>query len=60
MLNTHGAVLKALDPATGKELWNSGDAMESWTHFSGIAIADGQVYAVDHDSMVYCFGLKGK
>jgi hypothetical protein len=26
-------------------------------HFSGLAIADGRVYAVDHDSNVYCFGL---
>jgi outer membrane protein assembly factor BamB len=58
MLNTHPAVLKALDAKTGKELYNSGDAMESWVHFSGIAIADGRIYAVDHDSNVYCFGIK--
>ena len=58
LLNTHPAVLKALDAKTGKELYNSGDAMSSWVHFSGLAIADGRVYAVDHDSTVYCFGLK--
>jgi PQQ-like domain len=29
-------------------------------HFSGLAIADGKIYAVDHDSNVYCFGLKKK
>jgi hypothetical protein len=60
LLNTHPAVLKALNAKTGKELWNSGAAFGSWVHFSGIAIADGHVYAVDHDSTVYCFGLKGE
>jgi outer membrane protein assembly factor BamB len=58
-LNTRPAVLKALDAKTGKELYNSGDAMTSWVHFSGLAIADGSVYAVDHDSNVYCFGVGG-
>jgi outer membrane protein assembly factor BamB len=56
--NTHTAVLHALDAATGKELYNSGTAMTSWVHFSGLALADGHIYAVDHDSNVYCFGLK--
>jgi hypothetical protein len=58
MLNTRPAVLKALDAKTGKELYNSGDAMASWVHFSGLAISDGRVFAVDHDSNIYCFGLK--
>ncbi len=31
--------------------------MTSWVDFSGLAVADGKVYAVDHDSNVYCFGL---
>ena len=55
--NTHPAVLKALDAATGKELFNSKDAIQSWVHFSGLAVANGQVYVVDHDSNVYAFGL---
>jgi outer membrane protein assembly factor BamB len=55
---THAAVLYALDAKTGKLLYQSGSAMKSWVHFSGLAIADGKVYAVDHDSNVYCFGLK--
>jgi len=59
-LNTHPAVLKALDLKTGKELYNSGNAMTSWVHFSGLALSDGQVFAVDHDSNVYCFGLPAK
>ena len=57
-LHTHNAVLYALDATTGKVLYQSGDDIATWTHFSGLAIADGRVYAVDHDSNVYCFGLK--
>jgi outer membrane protein assembly factor BamB len=58
-LNTRPAVLKALDAKTGRELFNSGTSMTTWVHFSGLALADGRVYAVDHDSNVYCFGLGG-
>jgi hypothetical protein len=32
--------------------------MDTWVHFSGLAIAEGQIFAVDYDSNVYCFGLK--
>jgi len=60
LLNTHPAVLRALNAKTGKELYNSGDCMKSWVHFSGLAITDGMVFAVDHDSNVYCFGLPDK
>jgi hypothetical protein len=56
--NTSHAVLYALDARTGKVLYQSGDAITGWVHFSGLAVADGQVYAVDHDSYLYCFGLK--
>ena len=55
--NTHNAVLYALDAKTGKVLYQSGDAITSWVHFSGLAVADGRVYAVDHNSTLYCFGL---
>ncbi|HEX4231205.1 MAG TPA: PQQ-binding-like beta-propeller repeat protein [Bryobacteraceae bacterium] len=58
--NTHPAVLKALDAKTGKEIFNSGTAMTGWVHFSGIALSGGRVFAVDHDSTVYCFGLQPK
>ena len=54
------AVLYALDAKTGKALYQSGDAIDTWTHFSGLALANGQVYAVDGNSQIYCFGLKGK
>jgi outer membrane protein assembly factor BamB len=56
--NTRSAVLYALDAKTGEVLFESGGLMNSWVHFSGLAIADGRVYAVDHDSWVYCFGPK--
>jgi outer membrane protein assembly factor BamB len=50
-------VLYALDAKTGRVLYQSGDAIATWVHFSGLAIAGGRVYAVDHDSNLYCFGL---
>lgn len=55
--SNHPSVLKALDLKTGKELFNSGTAIESWVHFSGLAVSDGRVFAVDHDSNVYAFAL---
>jgi outer membrane protein assembly factor BamB len=55
--NTRPAVLKALDAKTGRELYNSGTSISSWVHFSGLAVAGGNIYLVDHDSNVYCFGL---
>ncbi len=60
LTNTKNAVLHALDARTGKPLYNSGDAMSTWVHFSGLAISGGRIYAVDYDSNVYCFGLKAK
>ena len=60
LADTKPAVLYALDAKTGRELYNSGSAITGWVHFSGLALADGNVYAVDHDSRVYCFGLRRK
>jgi outer membrane protein assembly factor BamB len=57
---TQRAKLYALDARTGKSLWDSGELMDSWTHFSGLAVANGRIYAVDHKSQVYSFGLKEK
>ena len=56
--STKPAVLYALDAKTGRELYNSSNAIEGWVHFSGLALADGRVYAVDQDSRIYCFGLQ--
>jgi outer membrane protein assembly factor BamB len=58
--NTQPAMLKALDATTGKELYNSGGAFATWVHFSGLAVSIGMVFAVDHYSTVYCFGLAAK
>jgi len=55
---TGNAVLYALDAATGKELWSSGDLIVSWTHLSGLALSYGRIYVTVFDSRVYSFGLK--
>lgn len=59
LMGSAPAVLKALDARTGKELFNSHSVLESWVHFSALAIADSRVFVVDHSSNVYCFGLDG-
>jgi len=51
-------VLYALDAATGKQLYSSGDTMPSWTHFSGLSISGGRVFVTTYDSNVYAFGVK--
>ncbi len=51
------AVLYALDAETGKTLYSSGGSMHGFAHFSGLAISNGRVFVVTHDSTVYAFGL---
>jgi outer membrane protein assembly factor BamB len=51
------AVLYALDAQTGKELWNSGDQIASWSHWGGLSVANGRVYINTFDGMQYCFGI---
>jgi mono/diheme cytochrome c family protein len=57
-LNTGHAILYALDARTGRQLWSSGDAMTGWTHFSGLAVGDGKVFASTHDGAVYAFAVR--
>ena len=45
------AVLYALDPATGKELWNSGNTITS-SASAGLSAGTGQVYVVTADNTV--------
>jgi len=52
-------VLYALDAQTGKELWNSGDAIASWSHWGGLSLANGRVYINTFDGYQYCFGIAG-
>jgi outer membrane protein assembly factor BamB len=51
------AALYALDAQTGKELWTSRGAIESWNHFSGLTVANGRVYIATFDGVLYCFGI---
>jgi outer membrane protein assembly factor BamB len=50
------AVLYALEPGTGKELWNSGTTITS-TASAGMSAGTGQVYVVTSDNTVYAFGI---
>lgn len=56
-LSTH-AVLYVLDARTGAELWSSGGQIKTWNHFSGLGLANGQVYINTYDGYLYCFGLR--
>jgi outer membrane protein assembly factor BamB len=56
-LEAHRATIYVLDAATGRELWNSGDAIRTFNHFSGITVANGRVYLSDYEGRLYCFGL---
>jgi outer membrane protein assembly factor BamB len=55
--NSTHAILYALDADTGKELYSSGGIVGSFTHFSGLAVADGAVYFGTYDNMFYAFGF---
>ncbi len=54
--STH-ATLYALDAATGKELYTSGDAIETYTHLAGMSVGDGHVFFITHDNTLYSFGI---
>ena len=51
------ATIYALDAATGKELWSSGDQITSWTHGGGMTAVNGRAYIGTWDGYVYCFGV---
>jgi outer membrane protein assembly factor BamB len=54
--DTAHAVLYALDPATGKELWNSGTTITAAAS-AGLSAGTGQVYVVTADNTVWSFGI---
>ncbi len=54
--STH-ATLYALDAATGKQLYSSGDAIESYTRLAGMSVGDGHVFFTTHDNTLYSFGI---
>jgi len=51
------STLFALDAATGKELYSSGNAITSSTNSKGLAEANGHVCFGTKDNTLYCFGL---
>jgi len=51
------AMLYAFDAYSGAELFSSGDTIPDWSHFSGLAVNNGHVYLITHESTVYAFGL---
>jgi len=51
------AILYALDAATGKELWNSGDTIASFVHAGGPVVGGSRVYVEGSDENVYVFGF---
>jgi outer membrane protein assembly factor BamB len=55
--NSRHATLFALDAATGKQLWSSGNQITSWNHFSGLTVANGRAYLATFDGTLYCFGV---
>jgi outer membrane protein assembly factor BamB len=57
--STHAA-LYALNSENGKELFSSGDTIESFTHFGGIALSNGRVFVSTYEGVVYAFGLKNE
>ena len=54
--STH-ATLYALDAATGKQLYSSGEAIQTYTHLSGMAVGGGHVFFTTHDNTLYSFGI---
>jgi outer membrane protein assembly factor BamB len=50
------AVLYALDPASGRDLWSSGQTITS-TASADMAAGTGQVFVVTADNTVYAFGI---
>jgi hypothetical protein len=50
------AVLYALEPSSGRELWNSGATITSAAS-AGLSAGTGQVYVVTADNTVYAFGI---
>jgi outer membrane protein assembly factor BamB len=51
------AVLYALDGATGKEMWNSGNTIATFVHSGGLAAGGGRVYVGSHDGTQYAFAF---
>jgi outer membrane protein assembly factor BamB len=51
------AVMYALDGATGKELWNSGATITSFTRGAALSGGMGQIYLTTYEGTIYAFGF---
>ncbi len=51
------AVLYVLDGETGKELYNSGTLATTFSHGSGVSVANRRIYFTTHDNTVYSLGF---
>jgi outer membrane protein assembly factor BamB len=51
------AILYALDPETGKELWSSGKSITSFVHNGNLSAGGSQIYLGTHDGNFYAFGI---
>jgi hypothetical protein len=56
--NSRRAAIYALDAATGKLLWSSGNQITSWNHGSGMTAVNGKAYIGTFDGSLYCFGVE--
>ena len=53
--DTTHAVLYALDLASGDEIYSSGDVMDSWNHYGGLALSDGMIYITTWHGRIFAF-----
>jgi len=51
------AMLYVLDGATGAELYNSGNMASTFSHGSGLTVANKRIYFATHDNVVYSLGF---
>ncbi|MBI3210924.1 MAG: hypothetical protein HYZ37_18730 [Candidatus Solibacter usitatus] len=51
------AVLYALDPATGKELWSSGKTITSFVHSGGMSAGGSRIHVGTYDGTQYAFSF---
>jgi len=51
------ATLYVFDGTTGKQSFSSGNDVDTFSHGSGLAIANDRVYFTTHDNTVYCYGF---
>jgi outer membrane protein assembly factor BamB len=57
--STHTTIF-ALDALTGRELWNSGSQVTSFSHFAGMTVANGRIYLPTYGGELYAFDVPPK